>query len=134
MNIENEESSWIKFQKSGRGDTLGWGLIFLWGAIVVLIEMTTDVKSISGWDGWAVFFIGFGVIALFGAVVGVQIKDHAKAVWNGIVGFFALSFGLGTILETDAFWALALFGVALVLIYAASNNNWDEKEEKNGWC
>ena len=74
-NNENEnESSWIRFQRSGRGDTLGWGLIFLWGMIVIIAELVGWTEGISWWNGWAMFFLGFGIIALFGGVVGGGIR------------------------------------------------------------
>jgi hypothetical protein len=133
--MENEsESSWIKFNKSGRGETFGWGLIFLWGAIVLLMEETINVEFVSWWDGWAVFFIGFGTIAMLGAVIGVQIKDYGKAGWNFAVGTVALSFSLGTIYNSDLGWVFAAFAIALGLIIAAVALNGDDRKNLFDWC
>jgi uncharacterized membrane protein YhaH (DUF805 family) len=126
-------SSWKELYKAGRVETLGWGLIFLWGALVVLIEATTNIKSTTWWDGWAVFFAGVGMIALAGAVVAIQFKDYDKAGWNFIIGFIVLGFAIGGIFNTDYAWVFVLFGIAAVLLVGAFVKS-PEKKEHRWWC
>lgn len=117
--VNGSESSWIRFQKSGRGEALGWGLIFLWGTIVLLAEVAGWTEGVGWWDGWAVFFLGFGLIALLGGMVGLQIRDYDKAGWNFVVGIMMVGFSLGTLVESDWAWVAVVGGIAVVLIIGA---------------
>lgn len=107
-------------------------MIFLWGALVVMIEVTTNVKSTTWWDGWAVFFTGFGTIALGGALVAVQMKDYDKAGWNFFFGFVAIGFGIGGIFNTDYAWVFVLFAIATILLVGALVK-WPEKKNNGEW-
>jgi Flp pilus assembly protein TadB len=120
-NIEEKKrvSSWTAFHKSGRAETLGWGLIFIWGALVLLLEVADVVSGVSWWDGWAVFFIGFGVIALSGGIIYAYIKDYSKAGWNLFFGFGAIGFGLSAIIQSDIIWVLVLFAIGAILLIGA---------------
>ncbi|UCH90007.1 MAG: hypothetical protein JSV49_05025 [Thermoplasmata archaeon] len=133
MEYDTEKNSWKEFHKSGRGDALGWGLIFLWGALVLLIEITTNVEAISWWDGWAMFFIGFGIVVLTGGPIGLQIGDHGKAGWNFFIGFILLGFGLAGIVGGGIFWVMVLFAIAsstLVNVFKKQNNPGEENGVK----
>lgn len=134
--VHESDSSWIKFQKSGRGETLGWGLIFLWGTLVLIAELAGLTEGVSWWDGWAVFFLGFGAIALLGGVVGLQIGDRDKAGWNFVVGFVMIGFSLGTLVTSDWAWVGVLGGVAFVLIIGAfypKRNNSENGQTDGGY-
>ncbi len=124
------ESSWIRFQKSGQGDILGWGMIFLWGMIVLLAELAGWTEGISWWNGWAMFFLGFGIIALLGGIVGLQIGDIVKAGWNFVIGIIMVVFSLGAIMESDWAWVVVLGGIAFVLIILAFYPN----KNRSGRC
>lgn len=129
-----EESALRKFFRSSRGDALGWGLIFLWGAFVVLIEETVHIVSLSWWDGWAVFFLGFGTIAIIGGIIALRFDMYTKAGWNFVAGFIILGFGLGGLLKTEFVWVLVLGAIAVILLYAASNEKWRGDDSDWNWC
>ena len=124
------ESSWIRFQKSGQGDILGWGMIFLWGMIVLLAELAGWTEGIGWWNGWAMFFLGFGIIALLGGIVGLQIGDIVKARWNFVIGIIMVVFSLGALIESDWAWVVVLGGIAFVLIILAFYPN----QNRSGRC
>jgi hypothetical protein len=116
----NEESSrWKTFYRKGKVESIGWGLIFIWGAIVLLADITNYGINFNWWDGWAVFFTGFGVIALIGGFIALKFRDYDKAGWNFIVSFVILGFSLSTLLNTS--WILVLIPliIGIVIIIGA---------------
>ncbi len=47
---------------SDRADSVGWGLAFVWGALVLLATNTGFGERYAWWDAWSAFFIGAGII------------------------------------------------------------------------
>lgn len=131
MSYEQEGSSWIAFHRSGRGETFGWGLIFLWAAVVLSLELSGAISGIGWWDGWAVFFTGFGLIALIGAMIALQIGNNEKAGWNFFFGFIATGFGLSVLINSSSAWVFVLFAVAIVLIIVALKNDSENRNTNN---
>lgn len=116
------ETGWRAFFRSNRGDALGWALIFFWGAIVLLLEVTGSVASVSWWNGWSVFFIGFGAIVLAGAVISTRLKMWEKAGWNYIIGTILLGLGLSGIVGSACegwIWVLVLVVIGAVILLGA---------------
>ncbi len=122
---KNESVSDLKeFYKSGRGDTLGWGLVFIWGAIVLLLDVANVVSGIGWWDGWAIFFVGFGMLALIGALIALQIEEnYSKAGWNFFFGFIMLGFSLGGLVHEGLFGVMALLAMASAILVGVLNKD-----------
>ncbi len=118
-----------EFYKRGRGDALGWGLVFIWGAIVALLEITNVVSGINWWDGWAMFFAGFGILALIGAVIAVIVEEnHSKAGWNFFFGFILLGFSLSGLINPNLFGVMILCAIASTILIGALNKKTTSKK------
>lgn len=102
---------------SDRGDAAGWAVILIWGALVILAEATNYSANFSGWDGWAVFFAGAGVIVLLGATVRVVIPEHRKSVAGHLVcGLILLSFGLGDQIDWEWVWPMVMIAIGVTIL------------------
>jgi hypothetical protein len=114
--LSNKKEWW----QSDRVDAVGWGAAFIWGALVLLAEVTNFGANYSWWDGWGVFFTGAGVITLIGTVVRLQIPEY-RGKWVGslIWGCILLAFGLGTWESAGWIWVLVLFAIGVIILQAA---------------
>ncbi len=94
--------------KSDKLDTLGWGVLFVWAAMVLLAESTGYVQNFPWWwDSWGVFFTGAGIIVLSEAVVRMLVPAyHHAMVWNLICGAVLTSIGLGD--KVSWMWPIVL--------------------------
>jgi uncharacterized membrane protein YhaH (DUF805 family) len=109
-----ELRSWKTIYKSGKLDSFGWSLIFIWGELVLLADLIGYGNNFTWWDGWVVFFTGFGIIALLGGTIAVKFRDYDKASWNFIISFIMLGLSLGTLLNT--IWIIVLVPIAIGII------------------
>jgi hypothetical protein len=110
------------FYKSKREDKLGWSLVFFWGALVVLAEVTGFSERFIGWDGWSMFFTGFGVICLY-AVPFLFYAGNKKAWTNLIFGAIFLSVGLGNLFNFGWIWVVILVAIG----YATLKDSFKKK-------
>jgi hypothetical protein len=129
--IQNEETyGWKKFYKSGKLDAIGWAIIFFWGAIVLTTEILGYSTNFSWWNGWAVFFTGFGAMAIIGAIISVYAKDYDKAGWNFIVGFIMLGFSFGFIFNSNLVWVLVILAIGTIILVGAFIDKPNQKDWK----
>ena len=103
-----------EFYKSGKGDAVGWAIIFIWAAIVYALGLSGFTDSYSWWNGWSVFFTGFGVIVIIQSIIHVLAKQRNKAIGGFIFGFILLIIGLGGFIDTS--WALPIFLVIIAIL------------------
>lgn len=116
---DRRDGGWDDWWASDRLDAVGWAVIFIWGAVVVLATYTDFSEDFSWWDGWGVFFLGTGAIVL--AESGARLflpRYRSKLSWTFVWGMVFLSIGLGT-LFSSAWLALALIAVAVVILAGA---------------
>ena len=119
MNDEFKKGSNLKdFYKSGKGDALGWALIFFWGAFVYLMDITGTSSDVSWWNGWSVFVTVFGLIVLTNAVMHLVVKQHGKGFSGFIFGSILILIGLGGVVDTR--WAWFLFFVIVGVLILTS--------------
>jgi len=118
---EKEKSSSEKeWWQSDRVDAIGWGAAFIWGALVLLAEITNFGANYSWWDGWGVFFTGAGIITLIGTVVRLQIPEYRGKWLGGLIwGLILLAIGLGTWGNVGWLWVLALVIVGIIILREA---------------
>jgi hypothetical protein len=119
MNAESkkEEAEGIEgFYKSGKGDAVGWAIIFIWGAIVYALGLYGFEDSYSWWNGWSVFFTGFGAIVIVQSIMHIIAKQKNKAVGGFIFGFILLVIGLGGFIDTSWAWFVFLIILALLIL------------------
>ena len=104
------------FYKSGKGDAVGWAIIFIWGAIVYAMDLTGYSSNFSWWNGWSVFFTGFGVVVIIQSIVHVYVKQTSKAIGGFIFGFILLVVGLGGFVDTSWAWLVFLIIIAILIL------------------
>jgi hypothetical protein len=115
--MEQKKASGLEeFYKSGKGDAVGWAIIFIWGAIVLAMELSEAVSDLSWWNGWSVFFTGFGVIVLVNSLIHVFAKQQSKGVGGFIFGFILLVVGLGGFVDTAWAWVVFLVILAVLIL------------------
>ncbi len=102
-----DEESWEEWWRSDRLDSIGWAVIFFWGALVLLAEGTGFAANFAGWYGWGVFFTGAGIIVLLEAVVRLLVPEYHRHMISCLIfGTILLSIGMGGL--GGWFWALIL--------------------------
>ena len=77
-------------------DTIGWAVVFFWGAFVLLADNTGFASNFQWWgDGWSVFIAGAGVIVLVGTCFRLFMPEYRRGIAFGLIfGFVLLAIGL----------------------------------------
>lgn len=113
------EEAWDEWWRTDRVDAVGWALLFLWGALVIVGDATSFRDGLDWWEPWGVFFVGAGVIVLVEAVVRLFMTDYrSKFGWTLFWGAVFLSLGLGG-LAHSAWHALPLVAIAVITLKSA---------------
>jgi hypothetical protein len=124
-NWKKGSKDWGKWHKSrndwkqDRLDSAGWGLFFIWGALVIVAEVTKFADNFDWWSGWGVFFVGAGIIALIQAIIRLIIPQFRRKWMGNLIGsgiLFAIGFALGDWEGFSWFWViiLAIIGIAIL--------------------
>lgn len=110
--------------KQDKVDAVGWGVAFIWGALVLLAEVSGLTTDYSWWDGWGVFFTGAGVITLIGTLVRLQIPAYRSEWVGGLIwGTILLAVGLGTWVNVGWLWVAALAAAGVIILKEAFARN-----------
>jgi len=111
--MEQEKTrKFIEWRPSDKGDSIGWALIIIWAAFLMLAPM---LKIKQEMDGWGLFFIGLGVIGLAGALLRLLVKEYpSPSLWDIAFGLFFLFLGLGN--NTSWIWAIALIVIGFSIL------------------
>lgn len=114
--VTGKEDWW----QNDKVDAVGWGLAFIWGALLLLAGITNVAESYVWWDGWGLFFTGAGVITLILTIVRLQIPTY-RGKWVGglIWGCILLAIGLGTWMDMGWLWVAALAIVGIIILKEA---------------
>jgi len=109
---KSREEKW----QPDRWDAVGWALIFIWGALVLLAQNTNYAMNFRWWDGLSVFITGVGVIVL----LGLFIPSHRhRMIGSLIFGFILIGIGLGGLVEWNLVWPLVLFVIGIIILLKA---------------
>ncbi len=93
--------------RNDRLDTIWWALAFIWGGVVLLADITGYGPSFSWWNGWAVFFVGAGVLVLLGTLIRLLVPEfRRKLILSLIFGIILLAIELGDL--ASWVWPLVL--------------------------
>ena len=111
--MEQEKSrKFIEWRPSDAGDTIGWALIFIWAAFLMLAPMLNIGLD---WNSWGMFFIGLGTIGIAGALLRLLASDYPNpSLWDFVFALFFLFLGLGN--QTGWIWALALIIIGFCIL------------------
>ena len=114
------ESGSADWMRQDRIDVIWWGLVLIWGALILLAENAGWAEQWSWWDGWGVFFTGAGILSLFGAVIRLQVLAYrAKWVASAVFGVIFLGIGLGAWEAAGWIWVIALLIVGAITLLSA---------------
>lgn len=113
---------WDDWWSQDQADAVGWGAYFIWGALVILAQITDFSANFEWWNGWAVFFIGAGIITLVETAFRLVVPKYRRRwapclVWAFIM--LAIGFGSGGWEIPGWFWVLALALVGIVILIGA---------------
>jgi len=112
---EEGEERKLEWWDSDKLDAVGWGLAFIWGGLVLLLNDSDIAKSYPWWDSWAVFFSGAGTITITIAIIRfLTRKNQGKTIAGLIFGLILLGIGLGKALSW--LWPIFLFIIGIFII------------------
>lgn len=86
--------------------------MLIWGGIVALINNFINIP----WDGWAMFFVGAGVILLVKSGVRLMPAYRRPAGGGFIIGIILLLVGLGGLTDWKFIWPVVLIVIALAIL------------------
>jgi hypothetical protein len=89
-----------------------WGIILIWGGLVWLASNFKLFEDTS-LEGWALFFLGAGVILLLEVVFRLLLPAYRQpVVGTTILGLVFLAIGLGDLVDNWAvIWAVVIIGI-----------------------
>jgi len=120
---EEKRKGWGEKWRRDRVNAVMWSAVLIWAALVILADTSgfTDDHFSSWWEGWAVFFAGFGAFMLLGALYRMMVPEHRRPIAGGLIlGFVLLGVGLGELLDSwDYVWVVILIAIALVILFHA---------------
>ena len=115
MEETKQSRKFIDWRPNDKGDTIGWSLTLIWGALIILGGWLELGEKYTWWDPWGLFFIGIGIIGLAGSLLRFLIRDIPNAsLWDFLFGIFFLSLGLGN--KTGWIWAVALLVIGFSIL------------------
>jgi hypothetical protein len=116
---EEKGKTWDEKWRRDRVRAVVWASILIWAGLVLLQE-TTGLLNLAWWSGWAVFFIGVGVILLVEVVYRLMVPVHRRPITGSVIfAIILLGIGLGGIVNWNIIWVAVLIAVGLVIILRA---------------
>jgi hypothetical protein len=112
------QGGWESWCAEDRLDAIGWAGVFIWGALVLLAEITNFSENFSWWDGWGVFFVGVAAIVLVGTAIRWFVPEFRReGLALGLVfGLILLGIGLGDLAVW--IWPVLLGGIGVAILYS----------------
>ena len=108
-----------EFYESGKGDGLGWGIVFILAGLIVTLEVFGVVSGLQWWNGWSVFFLGAGLITLVGSLACLSAGLATKGGWGVFFALILLALGVGGLWQVDVFWPFVLIGFGILILIGA---------------
>ena len=113
-----KSKDWDKWKQDSI-DSAGWGLFFLWGALVTVANVTNFSNNFAWWNGWSVFFIGAGIISLIQVIIRLLIPKYRSKWMGNLIGtgiLFTLGFSLGEWAGLGWIWVILLAIIGIVIL------------------
>jgi hypothetical protein len=118
MNTNNNENNFMRWYKRDAHEDVGWAAIFLLAATLLSIEISGMTSDIGWWDGWAVFFLGLGIIILAGAVVRPIVIGSKVEGFGAVCGTFMVAIGVDGLLGVEWIWPIVLGAVGVLILFS----------------
>lgn len=104
--MEKRKPKFLEWRSGDKEDTIGWEVIFIWGALLILGSSLNFGEQYSWWNSWGLLFIGMGVIGLAGAPIRFLVSEYPNpSFWDILFGLFYLFLGFGN--DTGWIWAIS---------------------------
>jgi len=120
---EEKHKGWGEKWRRDRLNALVWASVLIWAALVILASASGFADDNFGdwWEGWAVFFAGFGAVVLLSSFYRMLVPEQRRPVAGGLIlGFILLGIGLGQILDSWTYvWVGVLVALALIILFNA---------------
>ena len=96
-------------------------MLFIWGAAVLLAEITGFGAGYSWWNGWAMVFMGAGVITLAGTAFRLLVAEYRRKlleslIWGLILLAIGGSVGGWAVWSWDWIWVVVLAAVGVKIL------------------
>jgi hypothetical protein len=94
-----------------------WAAILVWAGIIVLVGNLELSGLVTAENGWAIGFVGAGVIVLLGVVARMLLPEYRRPVGGSLIfGCVLLGVGLGELVSWVIIGPLVLFAIAASII------------------
>jgi len=115
MEQEKKIKKFFSWRKGDKGDTFGWALIVIWGALIILADSLGVTDGYTWWNSWGLFFIGIGIIGLVGAALRLLVSQFPlPSFWDLLFAIFFILLGTGN--KTGWVWAVALIVIGFSVL------------------
>ena len=113
---DEKKGSWEEKWQRDRVNALSWASILIWGAIVLLIDITKSASNVAWWHGWAIFLLGAGIIILLTAFYRWLKPEHRRPlIGSFILGIILIGVGLGDLVK----WSEQIIGIVVLVVVAS---------------
>lgn len=111
-----EEARGKRHPHSDKIDGFFFGLVFIWGALVLAAELSGYKTEFSFWTtGWGVFFAGVGALTIIGTGIRLFLPGYRYRIGQSLVfGCIMLGIGLGD--SAVWIWPVLLGVVGLTIL------------------
>lgn len=115
--IQSDPRNWAR---QDRLDGVWWGLVMIWGALILLADLVGWAGGWAWWNGWGLFFAGAGILSLLGAVVRLLMPAYRpKWVASLVFGAIFLAIGLSSWNVANWVWVVLLLILGVVTLLSA---------------
>lgn len=116
---EEKGKTWDEKRRGGRVSAVVWAFILVWAGLVLLGE-NMRLFDFDWWNGWAVFFLGVGIIMLLGVGYRLLVPEHRRPVTGSVIfAVILLGIGLGGLVGWGMVGPVVLIAIALVVLIRA---------------
>ena len=134
MNQNKSEDSFMRWYRTDAHESVGWALIFLLAATLVIIDISGMTNGIGWWDGWAVFFLGLGIIVLMGAVVRRIVLGYRVEGFGAVCGIVLVAIGVDGLLGIEWIWPIVLTAIGvLILVSVFAKPDYEDDVDEWDW-
>src|SRR4030042_1479466 len=113
---EKEEKSWDEKWQRDPVNVAMWAAILIWVGLVLLVDNLDFTANLGWWEGWAVAFMGAGVIVLVQVLIRILVPAYRKPVGGDVIlGFVFLGIGLGDMVGWDLIWPIIIIALGVSL-------------------
>ena len=115
---KGREESWDEKWRRDPLNAVWWALILIWAGLVLIADNVGMLDNLGlGGKGWALGFLGAGILALLLVLVRLFVPAYRRPVTGGIIiGFILLGIGLGELYRWDVVGALVLIAIGVSIL------------------